>query len=173
MTDNRARQVSLAAIDKSIGAISKSASKLNEVIHATAIMCAEHAFTYGDTDQCARLVDALPMSYRRSLLIGWYEAFTPVAIAKDAKLGRMKGHLKGKTEERANMWNIEAGKATPFYAMPDAKNEPDVPTFESIHSNVVAFIKRIETKAGSIQNEDEKKRALEEVAALRKAVAAA
>ena len=172
MADDRAKQTSLSAINKVITNIARSAVKLNETIAAAALMCAEHAQAYGDTEQCVRLVDAMPLSHRRSLLINWFDAFTPVGIGKDGKTGRMKGHLKGKADERDKMWNLDAGKATPFYAMPDVEREPDVPTYDTIHSNVVAFIKRIETKAGNIPNEDEKQRALGEVAALRKAVAA-
>lgn len=164
---------SLATCNKMIKGIARSAVKLNETIHATALLTAAHAKNFGDTTPCAALVDALPMSHRRSLLINWFDAFTPVGIAKDGKTQKMKGHLKGKSEERDKMWNLDAGKATPFYAMPDVEREPDVPTFESIHNNVVAFIKRIDKKVESIEDQDERRKAEAEVAKLKQAVAVA
>lgn len=176
MPENNANPIakddSLKSINKAIKAITGSAVKLNNLIHETALACAAHAKTYGDTDQCARLVDAMPMSHRRSLLINWFDSFTPVGIQKNAKTGQMKAHLKGKTEERDKMWNIDAGKATPFYAMPDVEREPDVPTYESVHNNIVAFVKRMEKKADEIANDDQKQAALEEIAALKQAVGA-
>lgn len=171
MPDERQKQTSLTAINKAITSISRSAVKLNETIHNTALMCAQHTLDFEDTSPCARLVDALPMSHRRSLIIQWFEAFTPITIGKDNKSGKMKGHLRGKAEERKNMWNLPGAKATPFYAMPDAPNEPAVPTYQSIHENVVQFIKRMDKKAELIANADDKKKAEAEVAALRAAVA--
>lgn len=172
MPDERAKQTSLAAINKLITGIARSAVKLNDSIHNCALMAAEHAKNYGDTDQCARLADALPMSHRRSLLINWFDAFTPIGIQKDGKTGKMKGHLKGKAEEREKMWNLPAGKATPFFAMPDVPREPDVPTFQSLHNNIVAFVKRIEKKASEIPNEGDRVKAEAEVEKLKAAVAA-
>ncbi len=56
--------------------------------------------------------------------------------------------------------------------MPDVAREPDVPTFESIHSNVVAFVKRMETKAEKIENADDRAKADAEIGKLKAAVGA-
>lgn len=168
MANNLAQATSLASINKLIVNIARSAVKLNETIHAASLQCMDHAKTYGDTTPAARLVDALPMSHRRSLVINWFAAFSPVSIGKD-KTGKMKAHLSGKEEDR--VWNTEAAKATPFYAMPEAQNEPDVPTYESVHSNVVQFIKRMETKAAKIADEADKAKALAEIVNIKAAVA--
>lgn len=170
-TAKREQAKSLQIIDKGIKLVATNSVKLNTLIHETAILCATHAKTYGDTDRCARLVDAMPMSFRRSLLIDWFEAFTAVGIGKDNKTGNMKAHLRGKTEERDALWNIEAGKATPFFAMPKVENEPDVPTYESIHDNVVAFIGRMEKKAAKIEDNAEQTKALNEIAQMKAVVA--
>lgn len=157
-----AEQNSLKAILRDVKSLAGALAKANDNIHALAIRCMEHSQNYGDCNNtAAKLVDALPVSHRRSLLINWFAAFSPISIAKDGKTGNMKAHLSGKQEER--VWNIEGAKATPFYAMPDAEREPDVPTYESVHNNVVAFIKRIEKKAQDIENPDDRKKALDEV----------
>lgn len=166
---DRAKQTSLSACNKIITNIARSATKLNETIHNAALLVAEHARNYGDTTPCASLVDAMPMSHRRSLLINWFDAFTPVGVAKDGKTGKMKAHLKGRADEREAMWKLAAGKATPFYAMPDVEREPDVPTYDTVHDNIVAFVKRIENKAKEIPNEDDQRRALAEVDRLKAA----
>jgi hypothetical protein len=170
MANAIAKNTSLKAINARIKSIAGTAAQLNNTIHNTAVACAEHALAYGDTDQCARLLDALPTSHRRSLLISWFEGFTAIGLGKNAKSGLMKAHLRGKAEERDAMWNIEAGKATPFYAMPEAENEPDVPTLASINSNVIAFIKRMNDKADKIVNPDERTLAKLEIATINQAV---
>lgn len=171
MPDIINEQNQLASIRKMVGSIARSAAKLNETIHTCAVLCMQHARDYGDCQNtAAKLIDALPNSHRRSLVINWFAAFSPVSIAKDGKTGQMKAHLSGKQEDR--VWNVDAARATPFYAMPEAAVEPDVPTFASIHENVVAFIKRMEGKADKIANDDDKAKALAELAKVKAAVAA-
>jgi hypothetical protein len=141
---------------KNIKAVAGSAVKLNDLIHNTAMQAAEHAKEYGDTNFCASLVDAMPMSHRRSLLISWFEAFSPIRVAKNNKSGLMKAHLAGKAEERDEMWQLDLGRETPFYS--DAftggatAQEPDVPTLESITNNVVSFTKRLEATINGTPN---------------------
>lgn len=169
--DNANKATNEAKLIKDIATLKGALAKANESIHGLAVRCMEHAQNYGEVNNtAARLVDALPMSHRRNLLINWFSAFSPVTIGKDAKSGNMKGHLAGKQEER--VWNIEAAKATPFYAMPEAQREPEVPTYDSIHDNVVAFIKRMEKKAADIADNEGKDKALTEIGKLKRAVAA-
>jgi hypothetical protein len=148
-------------IEKMITGIARSAVKLNESIHNTAVLCAEHAQKFGDCTLAAKLVDAVPLSHRRNLLVQWFDAFTAIGLGKDAKSQGMKAHLKGKAEERDAMWQIEAGKATPFYAMKGVEREPEMPTFEAWSSNVLAFFKRSRNMADKIESEAEKTRAIE------------
>lgn len=149
--NERAQANSASACKKIITSIARSAVKLNETIHNAALLVSEHARNFGDTTQAALLVDAVPLSHRRSLIINWFDAFTPISVGKDGKTGNMKAHLKGKAEERDAMWQLEAGKATPFYAMPEAAKEPDMPTYDSVLDNVVAFVKRMENKVKGTQ----------------------
>lgn len=177
MPDDRAKATSLTNINKLIGNIARSAVKLNESIHNCAIMCFEHAENYGDCDPAARLVDAMPKSHRRSLLIGWFTTYSPIRIARSAKTDAMKGHLAGKAdakkgEEGYRDWDINGAKATPFFAMPEAQREPDVPTYESLHENIVSFVKRMKTKSEKIEDEADKKKAEAEIEKLEAAVAA-
>ena len=95
---------------------------------------------------------------------------SPIIVAKDATTGKMRGHLKGVHAER--VWNIEPAKATPFYAMPGATVEPNVPTYESIHDNIVAFVKRMNITIDKIADDDEKAKAKAEIDKLNAAIAA-
>lgn len=166
----RQKQTSLTAINKLISGIARSAVKLNDTIHNTALMCFQHAKDYGDTSPAARLVDALPMSHRRSLVINWFDQFSPIKIGKDGKTGKMKAHLKGTAEERDKLWMLPEAKATPFFAMPDAEREPDVPTYAGLHNNVISFLDRSNKRAELIENEDDKAKAKAEVKVLADAV---
>lgn len=173
---------SLKAIQTGIRGISRNAAKLNEDIHKVALACLDHAKEFGDVlNTAARLVDAMPLSHRRSLLIDWFNAFSPIRVTK--KGDAMTAHLAGKNDAGPNDegyrdWQIEAAKATPFYAMPQAAREPDVPTYESIHSNIVAFVKRLENRINGTNNApgmpdgEDKNKAQAELAKLREAVAA-
>lgn len=161
----RAEATSLSAINKLIGTISKSANKLNEEIHNCALMCIKHAQNYGDATAAGRLVDAMPKSFRRGLVIQWFAANSPITVSKNAKTDAMKAHLAGKAEER--QWDIDAAAATPFFAMPEADREPDVPTYESLHKNIVDFIERMNKRADKIEDPKEAKAAKEEIEALK------
>lgn len=163
----RQKATSLATINKLITGIQRSAVKLNEQIHATALMCVEHAKSFGDASPAARLVDALPTSHRRSLLINWFAQFSPITVAKDGKTDRMKAHLKGTAEDRQKLWMVDEAKATPFFALPEAEREPDVPTYDMIHNNIVSFIKRTEGKIEKIENADDRAKAEAELNALK------
>ena len=168
---NAAEGVSRSALQKDIRLLSGALTKVNLSIHTLAIRCMEHAFTYGDVmNTAAALVDAIPTSMRRSLVIDWFGHFSPITLGKDAKTGKMRGHLKGVQAER--VWNIEAAKATPFYAMVGSPEEPNVPTYESIHDNIIAFVKRMVTAVEKIPNEGDKAKALLEVTKLKNALAA-
>ena len=166
----RQKQTSLAAINKMITSIARSAQKLNESIHNAGLMVMQHAKDFGDTSPAARLVDALPMSHRRSLLINWFGQFSPIVVGKDAKTEKMKAHLKGTADERNKLWMLDEAKATPFWALPEAQREPDVPSYNGIHNNIVSMIDRNLTKADSIPDENEKQKAKAELFDLAKAI---
>lgn len=163
------KATSLKTINTAIAGIKRSADKLNGNIHAVALMCFQHAKDYGDASPCARLVDALPLSHRRSLVINWFGQFSPVTIAKDGKTGNMKAYLKGTADERAKMWMLDEAKATPFYALPEAEREPEVPTFEKVHDNIVNFLKRTTSTVEKIENADDRARAERELQRLKDA----
>lgn len=166
----RQKATSLSAINKMITGIARSAVKLNESIHAAGLLCIEHAKAFGDASPAARLVDALPTSHRRSLLINWFAQFSPITVAKDGKTDKMKAHLKGTAEERMKLWMVPEAKATPFYALPEAEREPDVPTYDMIHNNIVSFIKRTEGKIEKIADADDRAKAEVELAKLKGAL---
>lgn len=171
----RMQQTSLAAINKLITGISKAAVKLNESIHNAATMCMKHAYDFGDCSPAARLIDALPKSHRRSLVIGWFSTFSPITIGKDSKTDKMKAHLAGKADANKGEagyrdWQLEAAKQTPFYAMPEAEREPEVPSYDNIHKNVVDFLGRMFKRAEKIENADDRMKAEVELRAAKEAV---
>lgn len=168
---NAEEGVARSALQKDIKVLAGSLAKANENIHNIGIRCMEHCQNYGGVNEtAAALVDAMPLSHRRELLIRWFADFSPIVVAKDATTGKMRGHLKGVHAER--VWNIEPAKATPFYAMPGATVEPNVPTYESIHDNIVAFVKRMAIAIDKIPDDEEKAKATAEVEKLKAAIAA-
>lgn len=154
-------------INKQIGAISRSAKKLNDAIHECALACLIHAKNYNDCTGFKRLLDALPGTHRTSLLIKWAGLYSPISVGKDNK-GKLKAHLKGKAEERK--WLVDEARANPFFDMPEAKKgDPEIPTYDGFRGNVIAFVKKAAKIATAIGNDDDREKALAEVSALSKA----
>ena len=164
------QQSSLRAINGRIANIAKVAGKLNVSIHETAILVMQHSHAFGDCSAAARLVDAMPMSHRRGLLIKWFKTYSPISVAKSDKTKAIKAHLSGKAEERT--WRIDEAKANPFFSMTGIEDEPDMPSYESIHNNVVSYLERMKKMTDKIENATDKARALEELAKLKTALAA-
>lgn len=161
---------SLKAINNKISNIAKNAGKLNDLIHDTAVSIMVHARDFGNCMPAAQLLDALPKSHRRGLLIKWFSAHSPITIVKMAKSDRMKAHLSGDKADR--VWELDAAMATPFFAMSDTDREPEVPLdYEKFHGNVINFMTRMNKKIEAMEGND-KVRATEELNKLKAAIGA-
>lgn len=164
------KATNLRKIDTAIAAIGRSGTKLNNDIHATAMMILRHANEYGDCTRAAFLVDAMPKSHRRGLLINWFAASSPISIAKSAKSGLMKAHFRKPDNTHYNPFDIDKADATPFFAMPEAEREQLPMDYTTFHGKIVDFMKAMEKRADKIANDAQKAKAKAELAALEKVV---
>lgn len=134
--------MSLKQIDQKIRRITTNAQKLNELIHETAVMVAEHAKEHGDCTRALTLVKAMPASMRRTMLVLWFNTYTPIRVVfTNDKVGILKESAKGYTP-----FDIESGKETPFYELAEQNAETQPLDFDKLIAMLPALAKRIEKK---------------------------
>lgn len=137
-----AEQTSLKAINSNISKIRGAGSKLNDAIHTTGLMILAHSQAYNDCTGAARLVDAMPKTHRRALVIKWFEMFSPIVI--DKKGDQMNAHLAKDGSPKNKKYNIEGAKANPFHNLPEVQNEPGLFTFEDLQDAINRLVARAE-----------------------------
>lgn len=143
--------MSLKKIDSNIKLIIVNAAKLNERIHDTAVMIAAHANEHGDCTRALTLVKAMPASMRRTMLVLWFETFTPIRIKLTAdKVGMLKADAKTFTP-----FDLDGGKAKPFYELAEETPEKSY-DFDALVKLVESLGKQIEKKveAGKVPAND-------------------
>lgn len=136
--------MSLKIIDKNLRTITTNAAKLNGLIHETAVLIAEHAQEHGDCTRALKLAKAMPASMRRSMLVKWFETYTPIRVRiSNDRVGLLAKDAKGYTP-----FDIEAGKANPFYELAERNPEREY-TFEDLAKQVERLAATIERRIES------------------------
>lgn len=131
----------LKNIDRNIRTITTNAAKLNMLIHETGVMVLEHAKEHGDCTRALALVKAMPASMRRTMLVLWFETYSPIRIREaNDKVGILKEAAKGYTD-----WDIEGAKETPFFELANQNPEKSY-SFEDLVKMVERLSKQIEKK---------------------------
>lgn len=134
--------MSLKVIDRQIKTIVTNAAKLNVLIHETAVLIAEHAKEHGDCTRALSLVKAMPASMRRTMLVLWFDTYTPIRVVdKNDKVGMLKPEQKGYTP-----FDIEGGKETPFYELAEQNPEAGILDFDKLVALVGRLGKQIEKR---------------------------
>ena len=134
--------MSLKKIDANIKRIVTSAAKLNVLIHETAMAIAEHAKEHGDCTRALTLVRAMPASMRRTMLVLWFNTYTPIRVVEaNDKVGMLKPDAKGFTP-----FDLEAGNDTPFYELAEQNKEAEPMDFDKLMALIPALAKRIQKK---------------------------
>jgi hypothetical protein len=147
--------MSLKIIQKNIKTIVTNANKLNVLIHTTAVLVLEHANEHGDCTTALDLVNAMPASMRRTMLVQWFETYSPIRFnMKDGlavKVGLLKAAAKNFTP-----FDIDAGREMPFYTLAEQNPEGKVLDFDAILKLVQGMAKRIDKQVedGKVKPED-------------------
>lgn len=134
--------MSLKSIDQRIRRIVTNSAKLNVLIHETAVMVAKHASEHGDCTRALSLVKAMPASMRRTMLVLWFNTYTPIRVVlTNDKVGMLKPEAKGYVP-----FDIEGGSETPFYELAEQNAESQPLDFDKLVAMLPALAKRIEKK---------------------------
>ncbi len=134
--------MSLKKIDSNIKLICTNAAKLNGRIHETAVMIASHANEHGDCTRALALVKAMPASMRRTMLVLWFNTFTPIRVSvSNDKVGILKAD-----SPKYVAYDLEGAAAKPFYELAAEKAEETDTTLDDVNEAVARLIKRITTR---------------------------
>lgn len=151
--------------------ITTNAQKLNEYIHETGMMILRHAQEHGDCTFALKLVLAMPASMRRTMLIAWFEKYSPIVVKlptdklPDGKVGINKG-------KTANPFDLDGADAEPFYALAETVAEDKTYTLAELIKMVQGVGKRIASKVEKGEVADNDREAAVKLAASVEALAA-
>jgi hypothetical protein len=115
-------------------AIARKAVDLNEAIHETGLMVMAHTAAYDDCTGAARLVNAMPKSHRRSLVVTWFERYSPIIV--EVSGGIAKAHLAKNGSKKDKPFAIDEARENPFHSMPEVDEEPGFFTVEDALESV-------------------------------------
>lgn len=124
------------SIDNQIAKFATSAAAVNAMAHAIALAIFRHAAPVeagegclgsGDCTRAAKLVRAMPASFRREMMIAWFKKNTPIRISiKDAgDKAEYAGEYKAlKTdEEKLSWWKLANATAETFVDISESNKE--------------------------------------------------
>lgn len=146
--------MSLKTIDGNIKRIVTNAAKLNQLIHTTAMLIVEHAKEHGDCTRAQTLVNAMPASMRKTMLVLWFSTFTPIVVKADDTAWNAKMHKEG--TKLFVPFDLDAARETPFFTLAEQNPEAKILDFAALVKLVEGLGKRIESKIekGEVKEED-------------------
>jgi hypothetical protein len=156
-------------INKLIKAVKTYGDKYNATVQQAIVAVIIHANDYGDCTGAARLVDAMPRSNRRQLVIDHFGDYSPISVSKDKQTGLFKATLRKPESKAFNAFNIDGVKANNWFERPEAERIPDVVTFSSIREKMLAQFESLLKKAEDIENQADKDDAIALIKAVRTA----
>src|SRR5688572_21472696 len=109
----------LQVINARISQVAKSGAAFNQYVHDTAVLILEHSKASGDCTASLRLVQAMPASQRRRLLIEWFATYSPIGM--NVSTGKVGYHREGAKLYRP--FDIDAARLNPWYNTAQAKKE--------------------------------------------------
>lgn len=168
----------LKAIDAGIRKLRGLSANVNNLIQGLAVAILQHDKDHGDCSRALDLVNAIPNSFRRDMLVRWFAYYGNIGmdvksgkpakhIAKDAKAYRDVPYDKRLNEAKVNPWFDEASvPGQPPLVLPI--------TLGSINEEIINFAdrlrKRIESggteKRPMKMSDEEKRTALKQLSEL-------
>lgn len=144
--------MSLKIIDQKIATFTANAEKVNLLCHEIGMMILRHAQEHGDCTRAQKLVMAMPASMRRTMLIAWFSAYSPIVTKVS---GEWTAKMHKPDTKLFVPFDIEAADANPFYKMAEETPEK-VFDFEAILKMVERLAKQIDKRIedGKVPEED-------------------
>jgi len=133
----------LKKINANIKLIAGNYAKVNKLVQDTAVGILVHAKDTGDCTAALRLVQAMPKSARRGLLINWFGKYSPIGMNVNA--GKVGFHKPG--GKLYNPFDIDAARMNNWFegAEADKENLPDT-TLEEANKMIFAVAAKLQKK---------------------------
>jgi hypothetical protein len=112
-------------------------------VQETAVGIIEHSMATGDCTAALRLVQAMPKSARRGLLINWFAKYSPIGM----NVGTGKVGLNKPEAKLYRPYDIEGARANNWFEGGEADNEnlPDT-TLEAANKMIFAVAAKLQKK---------------------------
>ena len=160
--------ITLKEIDSRIKTFSANAKAVNLECHEIAMAILRHAAPKDVSDDCqgsgdctraVKLVRAMPASMRRTMLIQWFETYSPVRIKLSDRGDKCEFDPKYKKLSKADKldwWNLEGAAEEPFFDLAEKTPEEKTYDFKALMAMVERLSKTIEKKVeeGKVPAED-------------------
>ena len=104
---------------KQIDAIKSAGTKLDKLIHETALACLAHAAQFGDTRLFVRLYESISKGGRRKALVAWAMKSSPYYLFDDKDKGVRYGMYKPEIKAYKD-WDWDTLSNVPFYEQEEA-----------------------------------------------------
>lgn len=150
--------MNLREINRRIAYVKRTGSNFNDYIQETAVGIIEHAMGEGRGDVTAalRLCLAMPKSFRRGMLVGWFKAFAGIRMTLKDELADCKVSLNKPTDTNYVPFNLDGAKATKWYEFNADGGERGIDTLTLMEcdKSLSVFVKRFEglLKGGKIKD---------------------
>jgi hypothetical protein len=99
-------------IETQIKTVKTNGTKIDALIHETAVQCLAHAEAHGDVRLATRLIEAMPKSGRAEALKFWFSEFGPLVWVSQKETGKQ---FKMDQSDTKIPFNIEGAIETPFW----------------------------------------------------------
>jgi hypothetical protein len=156
-------------INKLIKSVKTYGDKYNQCVQAAIVAIIRHANDYGDCTGAARLVDAMPRSNRRQLVVDHFAQYSPINVLKDDKTKLFKATLRKPESKNYNPFDIEGVKANNWWERSGAERLPDVVNFDTLRSKMLAYFESLLKKAEEVENEADRADAIAFIKSVRSA----
>jgi hypothetical protein len=128
--------------------------KYNNVVQSAIVAIITHADAYGDCTGAGRLVDAMPNSNRRTLVINHFTDYSPIQVSKSPKTGLFMAKNREPEAKNYNKFDVEGAKANNWFEREEAAKLPDVITFDSSRESLNKFLEAQIKKADKSDDKD-------------------
>lgn len=102
-------------IDAGIAWVRATGKKFDGYVHLIACAIISHAKETGDCSRALKLVEAMPKSGRRSALIRWFTAFSPITVTFHPDVKKRRVGLRKVGMKNFNEFNIDGARENPYY----------------------------------------------------------
>lgn len=142
----------LKKINSNIKRIRLNGDKLNGLIHETGMLILTHVQEHRNATPAQQLVMAMPASMRRSMLIAWFEKYSPVVVKDSADFN---GKVKKESSADYTPFDLIGAAEEPFWKIAEQTPEKSY-SFEKLLELAQRMGKTIKKKIedGKVPAED-------------------